>query len=62
MATKKAKKKTPSLHFVLEGKVFVEDRVGKKVVSAYELPGDMVLKVLIAAFEHGISVMEQKKP
>lgn len=49
---KKTKPKT-STHLVLEGKVFLVERQGKKEVSREEIDGDVVLKCLLALLEAG---------
>ena len=58
---KKSTKQETSLHFVLEGRVLVEERLGKKVLNSSVIDGDSVLKILIEALESGLDSIELAK-
>jgi hypothetical protein len=69
MATKKkavkkklVKKVDSELMFVLDGKILLEERVGKKLISSEEIDGKAVLQLLIRAVEdHCDRILGERK-
>ena len=55
------KKLDKTLHLVLDGKIFIEQRLGKKIVKSSEIDGLLVLQTLLYVIDQGINLLENDK-
>ena len=57
-STKSKRQQKTNLRFALEGRVLVEEYVGKKVVASSEIDGQVVLRVLDRALVDALERLE----
>ena len=56
---KKIVKNKSNWYFVLDGKIFFEERIGKKLICSSDIDGKVVLQILVNAFSEGFKQMKE---